>query len=264
MIAIRRIIKQSIYVALSLGLIALVLFIVIIPSMNLFRRDPAPPPPPRESIIIESVDTITHDSTIDLIARVRNPNPRAGVPDYTLVFILLDEDGQEITTISQPTYLLPGSLKYVAVLDVAVTQPIDRVRVEQPNDPVFTNVNLDSASPSFSSFLRERNIKDMGNQRYEIQVGMVTNAGNFGYRHVDIVGIGFDAANHGVGVGKTFAGELKAGEQREFTLQWPLPFSDTAKVIVLPDTNIYSEDNILPVTGDPGRLREQATVEPQQ
>src|SRR3989338_5976354 len=111
MIAIRRIIKQSIYVALSLGLIALVLFIVIIPSMNLFRRDPAPPPPPRESIIIESVDTITHDSTIDLIARVRNPNPRAGVPDYTLVFILLDEDGQEITTISQPTYLLPGGMK---------------------------------------------------------------------------------------------------------------------------------------------------------
>src|SRR3989338_8439123 len=142
MIAIRRIIKQSIYVALSLGLIALVLFIVIIPSMNLFRRDPAPPPPPRESIIIESVDTITHDSTIDLIARVRNPNPRAGVPDYTLVFILLDEDGQEITTISQPTYLLPGSLKYVAVLDVAVTQPIDRGRSAEHTSELQSQFHL--------------------------------------------------------------------------------------------------------------------------
>lgn len=263
MIAVRRVIKQGVYAALGLGLIALAFFIVVLPSMDFFRRDPAISPPPRESIIIESVDTIAHEGTIDLIARVRNPNPRAGVPHYTLVFILLDEAGQEITAISQPTYLLPGSLKYVAVLDVAVTKPIGRVRVEQPADPVFTTVNLDSALPSFSSFLRERTIKDLGNQRYEVQVGMVTNAGNFGYRHVDIVGIGFDAANNVVGVGKTFAGELKAGEQREFTLQWPKPFTDTAKVIVLPDTNIYSEDNILSVSGDPGRLREQPTVTPE-
>lgn len=263
MIAVRRVIKQAVYVVLGLGLIALAFFIVVIPSMDFFRPDPASSPPPRESIIIESVDTITHDGTIDLIARIRNPNPRAGVPDYTLVFILLDEAGQEITAISRPTYLLPGSLKYVAVLDVAVTKPIGRVRVEQPADPVFTNVNLDSALPSFSSFLRERTIKDLGNQRYEVQVGMVTNAGNFGYRHVDIVGIGFDSTNRVVGVGKTFAGELKAGEQREFTLQWPKSFTDTAKVIILPDTNIYSEDNILSVSGDPGRLREQATVPPE-
>ncbi len=263
MISIRRLIKRLVYILLGLGLVALAIALIIIPSLNLFRRPPTAPPPLRESIVIESVDTIPHDGTIDIIARVRNPNPSAGVPDYTLTFKLIDAAGQEITTISQPTYLLPGSLKYVAALDVAVTTPIERVRVEQTADPVFTTVDLESALPSFSSFLRERTLRNIGNERFEIQIGRVTNAGNFGYRRVDVIGIGFDAQDNVVGVGKTFVGELRAGEQREFTLQWPEPITATAKVIVLPDTNIYREDNILPVTGDPARLREQATIAPE-
>lgn len=262
MISIRRIIKKTAYALLGLGLIALVVVIIIIPNLDYFTRPQATPPPPRESIIIEGVDVITHNGTTDLVARVRNPNPRAGIPDYTLTFILLDSNSQQISSLSQATYLLPGSLKYVAVLDVPITQAVGRVRVEQPTDPAFTTIDLESASPSFSSFLRERTVQNTGSQRFETQQGRVTNAGNFGYRHVDIVGIAFDANDRVIGVGKTFVGELQAGEQRDFTIQWPKPFADTAKVIILPDTNIYSEDNILPVSGDPSRLREQNTDAP--
>jgi hypothetical protein len=264
MIAFRRIAKRILYLLLAIGLVALVVGIILFFFWNPFRRPPVVPPVSQESVVIERVETIPHDGTIDLIARVRNPNPRAGVSNYRLTFVLLNSANQAVHTTTESTYLLPGSLKYIAVLDVAVSEPIERVRVEQPGELVFTTVDLASSQPVFSSFLRGRTIKDVGNQRMEVQVGVITNSSNFGYGKVDITGISLDAQDRVIGVGKTFVGELQAGEQREFTLQWPQPFSETAKIIVLPDTDIYHADNILPVLGDPARLRDQVTDLPEQ
>ena len=255
MLAIRRTIKQLLYAVIILGTISLLVFLFILPYLNLFQEKPAEPSPVRESIVVESIDAIVHEGTVDIVARVRNPNPRAGVPDYTVTFVLLDAAGNEIETILEKTYLLPGSLKYVAVLDIAINGELDRVRVDQPTDPVFASPQ--QSIPSFNSFLRGRTIKNIGTRRIEVQKGIVTNTSNLGYRQVDISGVAFDSQENMIGVGKTFIGEMRAGEQREFTMQWPKPFADSTKVIVLPDTNIYKKDNILPITGDPARLREQ-------
>jgi hypothetical protein len=257
--AIRRTIKQLLYAIAILGAVSFFVFLVILPYFNFFQDEPIEPPPVRESIVIESVNAIPHEGTVDIVARIRNPNPRAGIPEYTLTFVLLDKEGNEIETISEKTYLLPGSLKYVAVLDIAITTELDRIRVDQPADPVF----VDSAQsiPTFNSFLRARTFKNVGNRRVEVQKGIVTNTSNLGFRRVDVSGVAFDSQDNVVGVGKTFIGELQAGEQREFTIQWPKPFADTTKVIVLPDTNIYRKDNVVPVVGDPGRLREQIIEE---
>lgn len=255
MALVRRTVKKVLYAVLIIGTLLLVVFLFILPYVNFFRSKPVAPLPVRESIVVESVDAIVHEGTVDIVARIRNPNPRAGVPDYTVTFVLLDNEGKEIETISEETYLLPGSLKYLAVLDIAISGNLDRVRVDQPADPVF--VDSGQSMPTFNSFIRGRTIKNIGTRRVEVQKGIVTNTGNLGFRHVDVSGVAFDAQGNVVGVGKTFIGELQAGEQREFTIQWPKPFADTTKVIILPDTNIYSKDNILPITGDPGRLREQ-------
>lgn len=255
MAILRRTIKQIIYATIFLSTISLFIFLVLLPYLNIFQEGPIEPPPVRESIVVESIDAIVHEGTVDVVARVRNPNPRAGIPEYTVTFVLLDTEGNEIKSISENTYLLPGSLKYVAVLDIAISAELDRVRVDQPADPIF--VDSTQSIPTFNSFLRGRTIKNVNKRRIEVQKGIVTNTGNLGFRRVDISGVAFNAHEKVIGIGKTFIGELQTGEQREFTMQWPKPFSNTTKVIVLPDTNIYKKDNMLPITGDPGRLREQ-------
>jgi len=257
--AIRRTTKQISYAALVVGIISLFVFLFVLPYFSLFQQEDTTPPTVRESIVIESIDAITHEGTVDIVALVRNPNPKAGVPDYTLVFVLLDVEGNEIETISEQTYLLPGSLKYVSVLDVAISKKLDKVRVDQPADPIF--VDSKQFIPTFNSFLRTRSIRNVGNRRVEIQKGIVTNTSDLGFRYVDVSGVAFDSKDNVVGVSKTFLGEVQAGEQREFTLQWPQPFVGTVKVIVLPDTNIYRKDNVLPVTGDPGNLRDEIILE---
>lgn len=256
MALIRRTVKKVLYAALFLGVMFFVIFLFVLPYF--YQDDLVPPPPVRESIVVESVDAIVHEGTVDIVARLRNPNPRAGVPNYTVTFVLLDSEGKEIETITEETYLLPGSLKYLAVLDITISGDLDRVRVDQPTDPVF--VESKQSAPAFNSFIRGRTIKNVGSRRVEVQKGVITNIGNLGFRRVDVSGVAFDAQDNVVGVGKTFIGELQAGEQREFTMQWPKPFADTTKVIVLPDTNIYKKNNILPIIGDAGRLREQQEV----
>ncbi len=72
---------------------------------------------------------------------------------------------------------------------------------------------------------------------------------------MQVTGVAVDASGNVVGVGSTFVGELQPGEEREFTLQWPIPLTPTTQVIVLPTTNLFKEADIIKVIGDPALLR---------
>lgn len=224
----------------------------------IFRsRQPAQPLPSAAPVAIrvESVDTVPHPGSIDIIARVRNPNPRAGVAEFVVTFILLDAQGQEVRRIDEQTYLLPGSLNYIAALHVPLTVPITQVKVELPSQPLFSTPPAALATPTFNSFPRELTTRTIGQATIEVQKGVVANTSTAGFRQVDITGVAFDAEGKVIGIGKTFIGQFKVGEQREFTLQWPKPAAGTARVIILPAANIFQADNILRTVGDPSQLR---------
>lgn len=256
----RRIVKQIFYLASFVGVIVLVPLFFIVPNLdlNLFGDPKRNDKEEYKRVVVERVDTITHGDTVDIVARIRNPNPRAGLPQYSLDFVLVDKEGNEIKTMSKETYLLPGALKYVAVLDVGIVGGLSKVRVVEPDEQRFV-VNGELTVPQFNSFLRDRRLRSVGEKREEVQKAIVANRGNLGFRRVDVVGVAFDARDKIVGVGETFIGSLHAGKQREVTLRWPKRPSDpaTAKVIILPDTNIYKKDNIISVEGDAWELRRQ-------
>lgn len=259
--AIRRQIKKITYAIIYAVLLVLVLLLFIVPQISSWRGDQADSDPlPTASILVESIDAVTHQDTVDIVARIRNPNPRDGVPRYTVVFVLVNKQGEEINRIPKQTYLLPGSLNYIATLDVPLTSALDKVKLETTEEPVFAKLSVSDAVPNFNSFLREREIRTFGADRFEIQKGLVSNRSALGYRDVDVTGVAFDAAGKVVGVSTTFIGEFQVGDQREFTLQWPAPRTPTQRVIVLPSANIYEPDNILDVVGDPDRLREPSGV----
>lgn len=254
MLSIQRTIKKTSYALLFFLIVFLLLGWLIIPRINFLRSPQTPSTITRESLIVESVDVVHYENTIDVVARIRNPNPRDGVPDYDVTFVFLDDQNKEIDRIHERVNLLPGSLNYISVLDIPLST-IASVKVDMPSQPFFITLPKTAPLPEFNSFLRERNMRTIGNQEYEIQKGLITNRGTLGYRLVNVTGIAFDSEGKIVGVGKTFLGEFAAGEQRVVTLQWPAPASPTQHVILLPSTNIFLQDNIMPVTGDPSLLR---------
>ena len=254
--AIRRNIKKGTYAGLFGIILVILIAFLILPQLKIWGQNIGDSGPLPELIKVESINAVRHGGSIDIVAQVRNPNPRDGVPDYTVTFVLLNESGDEIQRIPRDTYLLPGSLNYIAALDIELSSELDQVTVETTEQPVFNKLEESASPPSFTSFLRSRNLRKIGDQEFEVQKGIVTNRGTLGYKQVDVTGVAFNISGEVIGVSTTFIGEFKVGEQREFTLQWPAPSSETERVIVLPSANIYEEDNILEVSGDPDQLRD--------
>lgn len=248
------------YIVAALILILILGWAAIRPD---FTPDPTPTPAPQfQAIVLEETSVIQHapgaptdPRTLDIVARLRNPNPRAGVPNYPVTFILRSQTGEEITRETVTTYLLPGAPQYAVALNFSINQPLGRVEVILPDAPTFSAVPATLSLPRFSSFLRERITKQIGADAIEEQKGIVRNTSTSDWQSVEVVGLALSGDGTPQGVGQTLVGELKIGESREFTLQWPAPSQTTARVILVPTTNIYKDENVIRAIGDPGLLR---------
>lgn len=215
-------------------------------------------------VVVENVVTIPHvenpgpfGKTIDVVARIKNDNARAGTGTYPVQLIVKDPTGAVIRTVDQAAYVLPGGVQYVAFINVAI--PSDKqfgsATIEAPKNVSLVQLPDTARLPEFSVFLRDRTQVTSGSQQLEQQTGIVTNNSTFDWEKVEVTGVALDASGKIVGIGKTFVGKLLIGEQREFTLGWPQPTSATSRVVAIASTNIYSEENVVHIIGDPARLR---------
>lgn len=253
---LRRIKKQIAYAA---GATLVVLIFVLLVAVAV--KDPAPIPLPTPTPLLyqlpqlEDVATIRQGNTLDVAARIRNQNPRAGVARYPVAFVQRSAAGQELLRSVTETYVLPGAVQYVTAVGLPLAVDFASVTVELPSDPLFTEIPVAVSLPSFSTFSRERTTQTNTGTPIEEQKGLVRNTGTLNWDRVEVTAIAMSSDQRVVGIGRTFVGELKAGEQREFTVQWPASATEPQTVLVLATTNIYAEDNILKVIGDPEQLR---------
>lgn len=260
-----RVVKKIIYAVGAVGVIGLLGFIAA--GLSGTQAPPTPLPSPTVSfrpievedvvVLSQAQDSSASFRSYDLVATLKNPNLRAGVDSYNLQFTLYDAAGSVIATPEVSTYLLPGARQYAAAVDVRVpaNRRVGRVETTKPQDVQFIELPDSVDLPQFNVFLRERRSKAVGGQTVEEQAGLVTNASTFDWERVEVAGVGLNAAGRIVAVGKTFVGRLEVGEQREFTLQWPQSADPVTQVLALPSTNIFREENIVDVIGDPGTLR---------
>lgn len=228
-------------------------------AINRPSIQPVVTPTPASSykpIAVEQVATVSHGSTLDVVARLRNVNVQAGVESYPVNFIISDTNGQEVARRHEVTYLLPGSLQYVVALNMPVSPGQVQVRVEVPPDPVWQELPDGIRPPEFGSFLRGvPEQRTVGAATIEQQKGIATNSGSYDLQRVEVVALAVDAQKNVVGIGKTFVGELKVGERREFTVQWPAPAVPTADVVTSLSANVFQEENVIRIIGDPSTLR---------
>lgn len=254
----RRTIKQASYAGAGLLLV-----LVVAAGLAAWRRSPQPsavvsPTPSSfyQPIVVEQVFSVLHHNTIDIAARLRNVNVRAGIAIYPVDFIIQDEAGREQSRRQETTYLLPGNLQYVVALNVPVSSRRPRVRLEVPPQPAWQELPGDLRLPQFGSFLRGvPQARTVGAAVIEQQKGIASNEGSYDLQRVEVVALALTAHKDVVGIGKTFLGELKVGERREFTVQWPAPDQPTSEVVSWLSANIFQEENVIRVIGDPSTLR---------
>lgn len=257
--------KQIIYglgFLIVLGLIMWWLFVLVGPPTP--PAGPSPTPTTQaQPIQVEDVSTIQHTAappafghSVDIVVRLRNPNLRAGVAKYPITLNIIGTRGQILQTEEiTDTYLLPSAVTYAVKLGVPVAEPVASIQVELPQNPVFTAVPASVSLPSLSPSIRDRTVKNIGNTAIEEVKGIVTNNSSLDWQFVEVTGVAASESGEVVGVGKTFVGELRVGEQREFTLQWPATRATGSRITPFASTNIYRQENIVRAIGDPSLLR---------
>lgn len=261
----RRTIKKTLYAVLYIALAGGIAAIIILP------RIPEKPPiiidvqnKTFTPITIENIVVLPHitnpgpfGKTIDVVARLKNENVRAGTGVYPVKLLVRDPSGASIGTVDQAAYVLPGGVQYIAFIDVPI--PSDKefgtVEIQTPPNISLSQLPDTARLPEFSVFLRERTQVNTGSQQFEWQTGIVTNNSTFDWEKVEVTGVALDESGNIVGVGKTFVGKLILGEQREFTIGWPQPNAPTSRVIAIATTNIYNDENVVHIIGDPNALR---------
>lgn len=215
-------------------------------------------------ITIENIVVLPHltnpgpfGKTIDVVARVKNDNVRAGTGLYPVTLIVKDPAGETIRSVEQAAYVLPGGVQYLAFISVPI--PSDKefgtVDIQTPSNVSLEKLPDAARLPDLSVFLRERAQVTFGSQQLERQTGIVTNNSTFDWEKVEVTGVALNEQGDIVGIGKTFVGKLLLGEQREFSLAWPVPNSLTSRVIAIATTNIYIDENKVHILGDPSTLR---------
>lgn len=263
--SLQRITKRAFYAAIPVAV--LITIIMGIRLTSTLTQEPVPTPVPTilmAPIEVQEVSVIPHPvspasaaRSVDIVARLYNPNVRAGVESYPLTFTLLDAQGNEIAKRNIDTYLLPGSVQYVSVLNLSfeAARQVGRVEVETPAEVAFTRIPSTVELPRFSLFLQNRTERTAGPIATVVQTGIVRNTGTFDWQRVEVRAVALNEAGNVIGVGQTFVGRLLVGEQREFTLEWPKSSEPISQVIAVPSTNLFEEENVVEIIGDPSSLR---------
>lgn len=255
--------KQIVYAAGATAILfALVAIIITSTTQPEGESTVATPNFTYQDIKLEAIDIIRHqpragfENTIDIVARLRNPNAGAGISTFNLSFLVNDAAGREVKRVEVETYILPGAIQYAMALNVPVgVSEVASVEVKLPQNPVFIPLQANATPPSFSAFARERKNSSPAGVAIQEQIGIVKNTSTFAWEKVEVYVVGQDSEGKLIAAGKTFLGALTVGEEREFTVTWPLPEGTIERVIILPATNMFQEANIIRAIGNPGILQ---------
>jgi hypothetical protein len=261
---LRRTRKQISY---AIGAVVLVTALAITATLINYTVTTPPqvtptPAPSFAPINLEGVTAITDpgqngaDTTVDLVATLRNPNPGAGVPAMDVTFNLADSSGQTISNQTQTTYLLPGAVQYVMAFNIPLQhRSLGQINATFNAQPTFVSVPPSVNLPQFNAFAKDLINKTVGNSVVQEQHGLVKNTSTFDWKEVQVSVVALDSANHIVAIGQTALGALNVGEQREFIVTWPTPSAPIDHLVILPSTNMFQADSVIQIIGNPGLLR---------
>lgn len=180
----------------------------------------------------------------DLLARVSNVNDDIGASSFTYTFQVFDISGTVLTEISGSSFILPRDDRYLFEMGIPLSQSPSRIELTI-SDIQWEQLTEYREKPPLNIYNRkyERISSGVGFGR---ATGLVANESAYDFESVLIMVVLRDADGKSLAIQQNEMRTLKAGEQRDFTLVWPDPFSgDVAKVDVRSSANIYRSDSFI-------------------
>ncbi len=195
----------------------------------------------------------------DLIARIKNPNPNYGVSDLKYAFKIFDSAGKEIKSQVGESFILPNQQKYLIEGGVALDSKIGKVElsIEPTAQKDWTRIGEDYQSPNI--YVLNRQFSPLANPPGASQItGLIKNDSSFDFDRIVVSIVLYDSKKQIIGVNKTEARTMVAGEERYFNSIWfsPINQDEVSSIDIQTETNILSDENFMRKYGAPEKFQE--------
>ncbi len=180
----------------------------------------------------------------DILGKLYNPNDTIGASTFRYTFTLKGSQGEVLATRSGESYILPQE-----------TKNLIEVSLESATVPAKVELSVSNISwEHFSGYQEKPNIP-IYQKRYTVlppgavfseAFGLLSNESSYDFRSIIVKVILRDKDGKPLAVNKTKQNNIKAGEQRDFTLIFPIPFVGAVERVDMEvDADVYHSENFV-------------------
>ncbi len=201
------------------------------------------------------------DSHYDLVAKIMNPNPNYGLSLIRYTLRALDEAGALLLEQKGKDFILPGQSKYLIEGNLALSVAPAKIEavIDRASKEEWLKISQDYQAPEI--YIHDKLVQPLADNKEGAQAsGIIKNNSNYDFDRILVAIILFDEEGKIIGVNKTEARTVLAGEDRYFSALWFSPLRGQIKSAEMQvDTNLFSNDNFMLRFGTPEKFQEYET-----
>ena len=198
----------------------------------------------QDLIIKEAIFVSAGPESYDVIMKVSNPNNQLGSSEFSYEFKLKDAVGNILAQRSGTSFILPFESKYII-----------ETNLESKNPPA--EIEAVATAPKWEEFFGyEKPELNIYNKRYDLissgigyseAKGLLRNESSFDFDTIKVNVVLRDENGKPVAFNKTEMKTIKAGEERDFRLLWPINFPGEVKGIpeMEAEANVFDSQNFI-------------------
>ncbi len=180
----------------------------------------------------------------DVLVTLYNPNDTSGASSFRYTIELHASDGQVLATRTGTSYILPQETKDLIEIGLPSSTPPLSVTMTV-SDATWERFSGYQEKPNISIYQKHYAILPPG-AIFSQASGLLSNESLYDFRSISVAVILRDSNDKLLAINKTRLDNIKAGEQRDFTLPFPAPFPGTVeKIDMEADADAYHSDNLM-------------------
>lgn len=180
----------------------------------------------------------------DVLGKLYNPNDTLGASTFRYTFILKGANGEVVAERSGESYILPQEGKNLIEVNLESTVAPRTVELTT-SDITWERFSGYQEKPSIPIYQKRYTVLPPGPVFSEV-FGLLSNESPYDFRSIIVKVILRDAMGKPLAINKTRQDNIRAGEKRDFTLVFPIPFlGSVEKVDMEVDADVYHSQNFV-------------------
>jgi hypothetical protein len=190
---------------------------------------------------------LLENKSYDLAAKINNPNPNYGLGLFKYTFSLFDAENNLIQEKKGTDFILPAESKYLVEANIKIEKELGKVVLKIEPAAVGDWQKLQENYESPNIYIHDKKISLPSEKETQTQIsGIIKNDSLFDFDRILVTAALFDKNQELIGVNKTEARTVLAGEDRYFSTVWFTPIKgEIVNVDMKSETNLFLDANFM-------------------